>query len=139
MATALVFLGAGSANRQPVLDYDQLILLDAENLAEGGVKEGYAKVFSALQKHVKTPAVVTEAADHDRPKYSVFSSGIRYEIYGPGVAEGHSWGNATFALFSIVNRQLSGSTHRFYAINGGNDLGGMFLTEGQGACQKVCV
>jgi hypothetical protein len=42
--------------------------------------------------------------------------------------EDESWGKATYALFSIVNAQLAGSPYRFYAINGGNDLGGMFLT-----------
>jgi hypothetical protein len=39
--------------------------------------------------------------------------------------------NATYALFSIVNTQLAGSPCRFYAINGGNELGGMFLTPEQ--------
>jgi hypothetical protein len=41
------------------------------------------------------------------------------------------------ALFSIVNAQLKNSTHRFYAINGGNDLFGMFLTPAEAtAAQK---
>ena len=34
-------------------------------------------------------------------------------------------------LFSLVNQQLSDAEVSFYAINGGNDLGGMFLTEAQ--------
>ena len=51
-------------------------------------------------------------------------------IYAPE-NEDASWPNATYALFSIVNAQLTGSPYRFYAINGGNDLGGMFLTSEQ--------
>lgn len=43
-------------------------------------------------------------------------------------SDGESWGCATHALFSIVNGQTSTSTHRLYALYGGNDLGGMFLT-----------
>ncbi len=45
--------------------------------------------------------------------------------------QGNSWGLATFAFFRIVNDQLERSEYRFYAINGGNDLGGMFLTPAQ--------
>jgi hypothetical protein len=48
-------------------------------------------------------------------------------IYG-GDEENDSWGRATFALFDIVNRHLAGTPYRFFATNGGNDLGGMFLT-----------
>ncbi len=44
-------------------------------------------------------------------------------------ANENNWGNATFALFDIVNRQLEDTPYRFYAIYGGNDLSGMFLTE----------
>jgi hypothetical protein len=47
------------------------------------------------------------------------------------VTESESWGRATFILFSLVNQQLSDAEVSFYAINGGNDLGGMFLTEAQ--------
>jgi hypothetical protein len=43
----------------------------------------------------------------------------------------NSWCRATVALFAIVNNQLKNSSHRFYAINGGNDLYGMFLTPTQ--------
>jgi hypothetical protein len=40
------------------------------------------------------------------------------------------------ALFTIVNDQLATSEYRFYAINGGNDLGGMFLTPAQAAAAQ---
>jgi hypothetical protein len=32
-------------------------------------------------------------------------------------------------FFKIINDQLAKSEYRLYAINGGNDLGGMFLTQ----------
>jgi hypothetical protein len=130
-AIALTGLGISPADQSRVFDYDQLLHLDAENLAEGGIKEGYAKVLPLLKKYVKAPASIEEISDPNTPKYSVISDGIRYDIYGPQIPAERSWGNATYALFNLVNRQLTGSAYRFYAINSGNDLGGMFLTESQ--------
>jgi hypothetical protein len=43
--------------------------------------------------------------------------------------EGQPWGRAAYAFFKIINDQLRKSEYRFYAINGGNDLGGMFLAQ----------
>jgi hypothetical protein len=66
--------------------------------------------------------------DDDAPSYSVRHCDVEYTIYGTDLSDGDDgWGNATFALFNIVNAQLSDTAYRFYAINGGNDLGGMFL------------
>jgi hypothetical protein len=58
-------------------------------------------------------------------------------IYSPELpeGEGQSWGRATHALFAIVNNQLAKSEYGFYAINGGNDLGGMFLTPSE--CEEA--
>jgi hypothetical protein len=58
-------------------------------------------------------------------------------IYSPAMPEkeGWSWGRATHALFKIINDQLTNSDYRFYAINGGNELGGMFLTHGE--CEEA--
>jgi hypothetical protein len=52
-------------------------------------------------------------------------------IYSPALPneEGQSWGRATHAFFKIINDQLAKSEYRLYAINGGNDLGGIFLTQ----------
>jgi protease I len=61
--------------------------------------------------------------------------GTDYPIYAKG-DEDESWGRATFALFDIVNRQLAKTPYRFFAINGGNDLGGMFLTPAQAEAAK---
>ena len=74
-----------------------------------------------------------EQVDSDSPRYSVVAAGTEYLIYAPELndAEGRSWGRATWALFKIINDQLGNSHAQFYAINSGNELGGMFLTEQQ--------
>lgn len=60
-------------------------------------------------------------------------------VYAPELddSEGRSWGRATWTLFAIVNSQLENSSVRLYAINGGNDLGGMFLTASQAGRAKA--
>lgn len=115
------------------LNYDDAIPLDAEALAEGGIAEGYESILPALFKFVKNPAKIEEDRDDDAPSYSVRCGNTDFEIYSPDLDEkaGNSWGRATVALFSIVNAQLDDSSHRFYAINGGNDLFGMFLMPAQ--------
>jgi hypothetical protein len=82
------------------LNYDELVILDAEALAETGLKSAYDPIYSKN--------------DGDE-----------------------SWGRATFAIFDIVNRQLAKTPYRFFAINGGNDLGGMFLTPAQAEAAKT--
>ena len=115
------------------LDYDQWIHLDAEDLAETGICEAYERLLPELRKYVPQPEPVEEVIDNDTPRYSVRCEGKEYAIHGPELNEAgvSSWGRATFAFFHIVNEQLAGSEYRFYAINGGNDLGGMFLTPAQ--------
>ncbi len=118
------------------LDYDETIILDAEALAETGIKPAYEQLLPRLKKYVASPAAVSERIDNDVPSYSVSCLGKRYSIYDKGDQD-ESWGRATFALFDIVNRQLAKTPYRFFAINGGNDLGGMFLTPAQAeAAQK---
>jgi len=112
------------------LDYDRLIHLDAEDLAETGIAEAYQALQPELRKYVPDPAKVEESTDDDAPRYSVACRGREFLIYGPGDEE-ESWGRATFAFFTLVNDQLAHSEYRLYAINGGNDLGGMFLTKAQ--------
>jgi hypothetical protein len=82
---------------------------------------------------VPHPARIEEVIDDDTPRYSVRCGTRDYAIYGAEQDEenGNSWGRATFAFFSLVNDQLADSEYRFFAINGGNDLGGMFLTPAQ--------
>ena len=107
------------------LDYDELVLLDAAKLAEGGIKTAYDSLLPRLRQHIATPLTVKESANVG---YTVIAGGTEYVVYTPGMDEENAWGRATVILFDLVNRQLVGSAYRLYAINGGNDLGGMFLT-----------
>ena len=120
------------------LNYDEAIPLDAEAIAEGGIAEGYESVLPNLRQFVKHPVRIEEDRDDDAPSYSVRCGDTEFEIYAPDLdeEEGNSWGRATVALFSIVNEQLKNATHRFYAINGGNDLFGMFLTPEEAAAAQ---
>ena len=114
-----------------ILDYERMILLDAEDLAEGGVKAAYDGLMDSLREYVRTPNAIEESLNSDLPAYAVSAGGVRYEIYSRDTPNARSWGNAMYALFDIINRQLDHSVRRFYAINAGNDLGGLFLTSDQ--------
>ena len=113
-----------------ILEYDQWIILDAEDLAETGIAAAYERLLPELRKYVPRPARVEDVIENDAATYSVRCGGKEYPIYGPDLNEevGGSWGRATVAFFALVDGQLAGSEFRFYAINGGNDLGGLFLT-----------
>jgi len=76
------------------LDYDQLIQLDAENLAEAGIGEAYLQLLPELRKYVSQPARVEELIDPDLPRYAIRVNGTEYVIYSPGSGEneGASWG-----------------------------------------------
>ena len=112
------------------LDYNKMLLLDAEDLAEGGILQAYQAVREILSRFVAEPAEIQELVDDDKPSYTVRCREQEYVIYSPALPDdaGRSWGRATHAFFKIVNDQLAKSEYRLYAINGGNDLGGMFLT-----------
>ena len=138
LALIASFLGlsaqAGSGDSSAFeLDYDKMIPLDAETLAEQGILEEYEQLKPELSKYVSQPAEVEEILDQDVPFYKVSSQGETFDIYGPGLEddEGEAWGRAAYAFFRIVNRQLKDIDIKFYAINGGNELGGMFLTASQ--------
>ncbi|WP_146770217.1 hypothetical protein [Mesorhizobium hawassense] len=116
------------------LDYDKAHPLDAEDLAEQGIVKAYQEeVLPELRRYVKNPIAIEESVDADAPRYSVRAAGQDYVIYAPDVSdsEGRSWGTATYVFFKIINDQLAGSDVRFYALNGGNDLFGIFLTPQQ--------
>ena len=136
IASILTFFGlsttgvqVSAANYQ--LNYDNLILLDAEDLSEQGIKEAYDNLKPFIKKYIEKPGELVEKHDNNIPSYSVVCNEKKYDIYGPELPEGEGqcWGRATYTLFSIVNEQLKNQAVKFYAINGGNDLGGMFLTE----------
>jgi hypothetical protein len=113
------------------LDYSKMLVLDAEALAEAGIRELYQSVVRVLGQYVPEPAQIQEVVDNDAPSYVVKSGDAEYVIYSSTLPddEGQSWGRATYAFFKIINDQLAKSEYRLYAINGGNDLGGMFLTQ----------
>jgi len=119
------------------LNYDEAIPLDAEALAETGVKAAYDELLPRLKNYVASPAVMTERIDHNAPSYAVSCLGVDYPIYAKGDEdESEAWGRATLALFDSVNRQLAKTPYRLFAINGGNDLFGMFLTSEQAEAAK---
>jgi hypothetical protein len=118
------------------LNYDDLIMLDSEELAETGIKQAYEELLPILGKHLATPASITEKIDNDAPSYSVVCQGVTYHIYSPGDQD-KSWGKATFAFFDIVNRQLAQTRYRLFAINGGNDLAALLLTVADAEAAKM--
>ena len=115
------------------LNYDDIIMLDAEELAEQGINEAYEKIVPTLSTYIKHPAKIEEKIENDLPSYSVVSQETTYQIYNPSLVEneGQSWGRATYAVFEIINNQLKEKDVKFYALYGGNDLVGMFLTKEQ--------
>ena len=132
-------LGSGEPLSEPrgagfTLDYDQSIHLDAEDLAEGGIGEAYrTRVLPRLRQYVTLGGPIENVIDQlsgDHSRYVVRAGDREHVVYSSEIdtSAGESWGRAAVALFTIVNDQLEGSTHRFYAIGGGNDLSGMFLT-----------
>ena len=110
-------------------DYD-LVLLDAWELAEGGILEAYEQLHPQLRQHEAAEIEIAEDIDDDNGAYTVFADGTRYDIYGADV-KGDAWTLATIAFFEIVNAALAHASHRFYALYAGNDLAGIFLTEDQ--------
>jgi len=122
-----------SGGSAPPLDYERMILLDAEQLAEQGIGDAYNKLLSELSKIVARPATLEEVMDPNLPSYVIRCNGKEHLIYSarePRTQE-ESWGRATYFFFLMVNEQLCNTNVRFYAINGGNDLGGLFLTPEQ--------
>lgn len=120
------------------LDYDRLLPLDAENLAEVGIGEAYLQLLPELRKYVSQPARVEEQVDSDLPQYAVRVDGTEYVIYSPDSVEdeGASWG-ATYVFFKVVNDQLANTSVRFFAVDAGNDLGGLFLTPEQAEASRA--
>ena len=112
------------------LDYDKLIILDAEDLAEEGFAEAYRKLLPELTKYIAHPAELTEVFDSAIPSYRIRCDGEDYLVFSaeePG-SECESWGRATYFFFLAVNKQLVDTGVLLYAINSGNELGALFLT-----------
>ena len=123
------------------LDYEKLVTLDAEDLAEQGIAEAYRGLIPVLSSYVAHPLEVEDLVDEDACSYSVRCNGVDHLVYSPSVSgtEQASWGRATAVFFQLVNEQLAATPVRFYAINGGNDLGGLFLTEAQAESARAAL
>jgi hypothetical protein len=106
-------------------------MIDAESLAEKGVGKAYQSMLPKLRQYVSQPMDIQEIIDDAAPRYVVKHGIQTYIIYSPELndKDGQSWARATYAFFKIINDQMASSDHRFYAINGGDDLFGIFLTE----------
>jgi hypothetical protein len=90
------------------LDYDRWIHLDAEDLAETGIREAYERLLPELRKHVPQPAQVEEVIDNDTPRYSVRCGTREYAIYGPELDEpakrGRSQGGSETRSWDFTRR-----------------------------------
>lgn len=126
------------ANEDP-LDYDQLVTLDAEDLAEQGILAAYQALLPRLRQYVAFPVELTEEIDNDAATYSVSAGDRKFEIWEPGAENTDGWERATVAFFQLVNANLAASPYKFYALYGGNDLGGMFLTEEEFAAARRAI
>lgn len=131
LVLAVGLLSDQQAQAATLLDYDSLILLDAEALAEQGINEAYEQLLPQLKQYVEAPIEIEEQFSSETGSYAVKAGGEIYKIYGPDIEgnEGESWGRATYALFHIINKQITKGDVRLYAINSANDLGGLFLSQ----------
>ncbi|CAB3693112.1 hypothetical protein LMG3458_02236 [Achromobacter deleyi] len=122
----------------PPLDYEKMILLDAENLAEQGIASAYEQLVPELGRYIDQPATLTEVLDDNAPTYKIQCDGQEYLIYSADEpdTEAASWARATYFFFLAVNRQLDGTGVQLYAINGGNELGALFLTPEEAAAAQ---
>jgi hypothetical protein len=53
------------------LNYDNMLFLDAEDLAEAGFKKAYDSLARDLGRYISPPAEVREVVDSDAPSYAV--------------------------------------------------------------------
>jgi hypothetical protein len=93
------------------LNYDNMLFLDAEDLAEAGIKKTYDSLARDLGQYILPPEEVREVVDNVGPSYVVRCGDQEHLIYSPEVPndEGQSWGRAAYAFFKIVNDQLTKS------------------------------
>jgi hypothetical protein len=85
------------------LDYAQLVLLDAEDLAEAGIRRAYVSLLPRLCEYVPEPADVEETVDDERATYVVSCGGQSYTVASPDV-EHDSWALANLCALSHRQR-----------------------------------
>jgi hypothetical protein len=115
----------------------RLFHADAEDLAEGGVGDFLRKIEPFL--NANGIALTHVEDDVSEQGYSVTVNGTRTRIFDTDELHqretqkqpGLIWGLSGARAFAIVNGLLeeAGSEERLYAVNGGNDLFGFFLTQ----------
>jgi hypothetical protein len=119
------------------LNYEEIVNLDAEDLAEQGILSAYRELPPRLRQYLASPPIeVSEEIDDGLARYIVHAGAQRYVIWEDGAHNEDGWERATVAFFEIVNANLERSPFKFYALYGGNDLSGMFLTEEQCAAAR---
>ncbi len=133
---ATLFIGASAAGAAPVgiedpIPYDLSIDLDAEDLAELGMAEAYERVRPEIERLGGAPETLREHVDETEGSYAIEYRGIVYPISGGEIGVADGWGTAAAVFFEIVNGQMEGTSYRLYAVNHGNDLSGVFLTDAQ--------
>lgn len=129
----LVLVGVASTSDNAVkvdpIDYEQIVHLDAEDLAEGGMVEAYERITAAIADERLEWAPMTQSGE-GTPDYSIHLLGESHRVYGysPGTDD---WAISSAVLFHAVNRQLVDLDFKVYALMGGNDLHAVALTERQ--------
>lgn len=134
LMTCLGWFSFGSlfAQEKFEIDYDKAMMLDAEELAEMGIKNAYEKIKPELKKYLKIIIDIEEITNSDNTKYLIKYKNKEYLIYDESKNNlENSWALATVAFFEIINDQLENSEVKLFALNGGNDLFGVFLTQQQ--------
>jgi hypothetical protein len=67
------------------LNYDNMLFLDAEDLAEAGIKKAYDSLARDLGRYISLPAEVQEVVDNDAPSYVARCGDREYLNYSPEV------------------------------------------------------
>lgn len=124
---------AAQAAADPI-DYDKVIHLDAESLAEMGIADAYAELIAGAGDLGVDWLPIEENWDGKEEGYDGGSNyrvtlGGRTDFVFGNPPSGNPWAMASATFFDIVNRQLVGRPFKFYALLGGNDLQAVLLTD----------
>ncbi len=116
------------------LNYESMVPLDAQALVEEGLLDAYQLLLPQLREYGVKPGILEEEVIDD-DLWIARHQGEEYAIRA-SPDDPRGWASATFALFRIVNRELIDNEFGFYAVNGGNDLLGAFLTRDEYECSR---
>lgn len=124
---------AAQAAADPI-DYEKVIHLDAESLAEEGIAEAYAKLIAqygdlGVEWLPLEEDFVGEVQGYGEGEAYRVTIGGRSEFVLGNPPSGNPWAMASATFFDIMNRQLVERPFKFYALAGGNDLAAILLTD----------